>query len=80
MLGELIGTITEFLDVDSYKVSWMALIFNVESLVLHLLNNMCQCIIAIAKDHSIVDVQDEKDIISIKHTLVNSRQYESNFM
>ena len=40
MLGEFIHTIVKFLDVDSHIVSWMALIFNVESLVLYLLDNL----------------------------------------
>ena len=73
-------TFMEFLDVDSYKVSWMALISNVESLVLHLLNYMCNCIITIAKEHSVIDVHGENDVILIKHALINKLLCKSNFM
>ena len=79
MLHELISTIMEFLDVGSYIVSRMALVLNIESLVLYLLNNMCDHMITIAEEHSIIDVNDESDVILVKYTLVNKGLYEPNF-
>ena len=38
MLGGLIGSITKPLDTDSHIICWVALIFNVESQILNLLD------------------------------------------
>ena len=79
-LSEFIHTIAKFLDVvDFYKVHWMALILNGESLVLHLLYDLNYRVIIVPKEHAIINVYNEHDVIAVEHALVYEGLQEPDF-
>ena len=66
------------LDVDSNQVSGMALIFNVESCLLKLLDNERQSVNMISKEYTIIYVYNEYDMLMIEYSLITLRLLETN--
>ncbi len=77
-LGEFIGSIFQFLDVDSNVVGWMALVFNVEPSALDFGNHCFELVIILAQENPIVNVNHEYDVVSIENTIINEGRLESN--
>ena len=71
MLGELVGSIVKLLDTDSHIIRWVALIFNVESLVLNLLDGLLKLGVVVAQEYTIVHIDHEDVVITKEDTVIN---------
>ncbi len=70
-LGQFNDAVLEFLDTNSNIISGMALIFNGQLEVTQLVDDVTQLLIQWSQEDSIVDVDNENDVIPVKDAIVN---------
>ncbi len=71
MLGKLIGSSLELLDVDSNIVSGMALILDVQPRILDFMDGGLELFIILTEKDPIVDVDHENDIAAIEDAIID---------
>ena len=70
-LSELVGSISKLADVDPNIVSWMALVFDIESQILNFLDNGLKLRIIVPYENAVVYIDHENDVITEEYTVVN---------
>ena len=70
-LCEFVGTISEFLDIYSHVICWMALILDVESQSLNLSDCLLKLGVIITQENTIVHVDHEDGVPTEEYTVVN---------
>ncbi len=70
-LSKLIGSVLELIDVDSDKVSGMALILDVQPRILDFADGGLELLIILTEKDPIVNVDHENDIAAIEDAIVN---------
>ena len=77
-MGELVGSVIQFLDTNSNIVSRMALVFNVKSQTLNFLDNVLELLIVVPYENAIVYVDHKNDVVTEEYTVINLRWMETN--
>ena len=70
-LGQFNDAVSEFLDTNSNIISQVALIFNRQLEVMQLVDDVMQLLVRWSQEDSIVDLDNEIDVIPVKDTIVN---------
>ncbi len=69
-MGEFVGIVLELLDINSNVVSWVTLIFNVESQTLHFLDDSLKLLIVVSYEDTVVYVDHENDVTAEEYTVI----------
>ena len=77
-LGKLIRTIWKPIDVDSYVIGRMTLIFYLEAYVCKFFDDARKLVIGGTLKDSIINIDDENNVIPVKDTLINTRLCKTN--
>ena len=73
LLGKLIQTIWQPLDIDSYVVSWMTLIFYLKTYAHEFFDDVRELVIGSTQEDSIINIDDDDNVVPLKDTLINAR-------